>query len=99
MGKIRLLTDSLVAGERTGHLWPIIDFLIEQGNVPVTGDFAFDKTGVGTFLFKETLNTDLVNQHFEIPYSMRIGHDSYYGGGVVWDIRNALKIHQEVGLP
>lgn len=93
MERIRLLEDSPDSEDKAGHLRPIIDYLIERGNVPVTGDFTFDTTGVGTFLFKETVNVELLNQHFEIPYSIRTGHDTYYGGGVVWDLRYALKIH------
>lgn len=94
MKKLRILADSADQENKTEHLWPIIDFLIEHGNVPVTGKFTYDRTGVGTFLFRETVNVDLINHYFEVPYSIRVGHDSYYGGGVVWDLRNALKIHQ-----
>lgn len=94
VGKIKILQESPVKDNRAGHLQPIIDFLIERGNVPVTGKFTWDKSGIGTFLFKYPLDVKALDKQFEFPKSIRAGEDPHYSGGVVFDRQYALKIHQ-----
>lgn len=94
MAKTKILTDSAILGDVAGHLRPVIDFLIDQGNVAITDKFTWDKDGIGTFLFKYPINTTMLNDRFEFPKSVRVGYDSYYKGGIVFDRHYGLKIHQ-----
>lgn len=94
MGKINILTDSPVQGDRAGHLQPVIEFLIKRGNVPISGKFTWSKSGIGIYLFKNSLDVKELNKEFEFPKSIRVGEDSHYNGGVVFDRQYALLIHQ-----
>ena len=92
MEKLRILGDSPVLGDVAGHLPPIIDFLIEQGNIPVIDKFILDERGVRTFLFKYPIDTDLLNKHFELPKTIYAGYDTLCKGGVVYDWVFSLRI-------
>lgn len=95
MQKLRILSDSPVLGDVTGHLRPVIEFLIEQGNVPVTGKFTLrDESGIRTFLFQYPIDTNLLNKHFEFPETIYARYDTQCKGGAVFDRVFSLKICQ-----
>lgn len=95
MEKIKISKDSPAGAPTGAHLRPVIDFLIEQGNMPFSLEFKRDKGGIGTFEFRDPIESDLLKERFEFPDSIKVGEDAYYGGGGgVWDERNALKIHR-----
>ena len=93
MEKLRILDESPVLVDVAGHLRPVIDFLIEQGNAPVTGKFTLrEESGVRTFLFKYPIDTDLLNKHFELPKTIYAGYDTLCKGGVLYDWVFSLRI-------
>lgn len=94
MKTVNVLKDSPVPNNRTAHLKPVIDFLLEQGNTPVYNEFRFDKNGIGIFLFERAIDPQLLTTRFSFPESIKVGDDPNYGGGVIWDKRNALIIHK-----
>lgn len=94
MEKIKI-ERSANSGSPTGsHLWPVIDFLIQQGNIPhkELKEFYSDKTGVGEFYFYGPIDTEAILERFEIPETIKVAHSDDYGGGVIWDEANALII-------
>lgn len=94
MKKIKISKDAPAGGDQAAHLLPVIDFLIEQRNKPLSLEFKRDKGGIGTFVFAGQIDSDQLKERFEFPDSIKVGEDAYYGGGTVWDERNALKIHR-----
>ena len=78
------------------HLQPVIDFLIQQGNIPHSREAKFkrDKGGIGTLYFYGPIDDEAILQKFEFPDPNIVGYDEYYAGGVVWDKGNALVIHR-----
>lgn len=93
MEKIKISKDSPAENNQATHLQPDIDFLIKQGNIPLSLKFTRDKGGIGTFEFTEPIDSDLLKERFEFPDTMQVGYSHYYGGAL-WDERNALVIHQ-----
>lgn len=89
-----ILEDSPVPGDKAAHLKPIIDFLIDQGHVPLSSHFTYDKTGIGTFLFKNPIDVKQVEKRFIFNKSIRVGEDPYCRGGIIFDRKHALKVHQ-----
>ena len=66
----------LPSGSETGHLRPIIDFLISQGNPPTPrpsymrlnpDGFYVDRDGVGEFLFEQPLDVQAIQARFDLP--------------------------------
>lgn len=92
MEKLRIPDESPVLGDLAGHLRPIINLLIENGNVPVKDYFTLDESGVRTFLFKYPIDTDLIHKHFELPKTIYAGYDARCNGEVVYDWVFSLKI-------
>jgi hypothetical protein len=94
MGKIKIDKFSNPGSPTGSHLWPVIDFLIQQGNIPHTKskEFYSDKTGVGEFYFYGPIDPEAILKRFEFPDSIKVVHSDHYGGGVVWDLANALII-------
>jgi hypothetical protein len=94
--RIRILKDSPDPNDQTAHLRPVIEFLIEQGNIPHSKHFTFENGGIGTFLFFGPIDPEALKEKFIFPESIQVGIDEYYAGGVIWDQRNALKIHRGI---
>lgn len=94
MERIRVHEYSPVLDDKTGHLRPIINFLIDQGNVPVHEEFTWDKEGIGAFLFEKPIDAGLLKKTFDLPNSIHLAHDEFYGGTTVWDSLNFLIICQ-----
>ena len=94
MEKIKIERSAKPDSPTGSHLWPVIDFLIEQGNIPhkKSKEFYSDKTGVGEFYFYGPIDPEAILERFEFPESIKVVHSDYYGGGVVWDEGNALII-------
>lgn len=91
-GKIRIKSSG---SPRGNHLQPVIDFLIEQGNIPLSTEFYADKTGVGEFKFKKRIDIFSILDKFEFPENIEAVVSTYYGGGVIWDKGNAVIIKSE----
>ena len=99
MNKIKISKDSPAGGDQAAHLLPVIDFLVEQGNRPLSLEFTKDKGGIGTFEFADPIDSDLLQERFEFPGTIKVGYSQYYGGGAIWDEANALVIHQSWQVP
>ena len=94
MEKIKISKDSPAKDDQAAHLQPVIDFLIKKGNIPLSLEFTRDKGGIGTFEFTDPIDSDLLKEKFEFPDTIQVGYSHYYGGGALWDERNALLIQQ-----
>lgn len=86
------------SGSHTGHLRPIIDFLIEQGNPPTPrpsylrlepDGFYIDRDGVGEFLFEQSLDVAAIQARFDLPPGI-----GFTRQGDLWDSPNRKGIMQ-----
>lgn len=93
MGKYKILQNPPAPGDKTSHLQQVIEFLIQQGNVPVDGKFKWDKSGIGTYLFKKPIDVKVLVKAFDFPKSIRVSHEPVLGRGIIFDRQYALKIH------
>ena len=96
MEKIKIQGSANPDSPDGSHLQPVIDFLIQQGNIPHTRETKFerDKGGIGKLNFFGPIDHKAILQKFEFPDTIVVGYDEYYAGGVVWDKGNALIIHR-----
>ena len=60
----------------------------------MSSKFTRDKGGIGTFEFADPIDIDLLKEKFEFPDTIKVGYSKHYGGGALWDERNALKMHR-----
>ena len=96
MEKIKIPRFTPKPAEPGAHLRPVIDFLIEQGNIPHTKSltFSWDKTGVGELHFYGPIDPEAILERFEFPDSIKVVYSDFHRGGVVWDEGNALIIYR-----
>ena len=94
MEKIKILDHTPNPSDPAGHLRPVIDFLIKQGNIPhkKSLEFSWDKTGVGELHFYGPIDTEALKERFQFPETIKVDYSPYLGDGVIWDKGNALVI-------
>lgn len=97
MPKIQIAAEGTTHGPghdtRTGHLRPVIDFLLAQGNRPAgwRGDaFWGDQGGEENYLFTDPISAAELHEHFTFPASIRV-----YEDGSIKDGLNRVNISQE----
>ena len=92
--KISVAPEARAEGRIGAHLQPVIDFLAERGNPPLSKGFVRDKTGVCRFFFHKPLDVALLKRCFLFPDSIRLGDYPLYGGGALFDLKHALVLQQ-----
>ncbi len=75
---------------RTGHLRPVIEYLLAQGNTPAgwRGDaFWGDQGGEEHYTFTDPIDAAQLREHFAFPPSIRV-----YDDGAIQDSLNRVDI-------
>lgn len=98
MEKIKIEKFAPPASEEGEHLKPVIDFLVEQGNLPHTKSMKFERgrEGVGELHFFGPIDDEALKKRFEFPATIKVGYSKHYESTVVWDEANALLIRRAV---
>ena len=64
---------------RTAHLRPIVEFLKAGGNEPASGDeFEYNRDGLGTYLFADSLDLEAVGREFDLPDSLILADNTIH---------------------
>ena len=78
---------------RTGHLRPVIEFLLAQGNRPAqwwhADGWRSDPGGELHYAFTGPINAAQLREHFAFPASIQVQED-----GSIWDSLNRVDISQ-----
>lgn len=97
MPKIQIAAEGTKQGPghdtRTGHLRPVIDFLLAKGNRPAgwRGDvFWDDQGGEVHYTFTDCINAAQLREQFAFPASIQV-----YEDGSIKDSLNRVDISQE----